>query len=69
MAVSEFVTPAAFEAYEAAAREMGFMYVASGAMVRSSYRAGEFYLKNVLQGNAEGSSGGAAAAEAQAAAA
>lgn len=41
MAVSEFVTPAAFEVYEKAAKEMGFLYVASGAMVRSSYRAGE----------------------------
>jgi lipoic acid synthetase len=50
MAVSEFVTPAAFEAYQKAAEQMGFLYVASGPMVRSSYRAGEFYLKNVLQG-------------------
>ncbi|GBF93245.1 lipoic acid synthetase [Raphidocelis subcapitata] len=60
MAVSEFVTPAAFEAYERAAREMGFAYVASGAMVRSSYRAGELYLKNMLSGGG----GGAAAAAA-----
>lgn len=48
MAVAEFVTPAAFEAYQKAAEQMGFLYVASGPMVRSSYRAGEFYLKNVL---------------------
>lgn len=48
MAVSEFVTPAAFDAYQKAAEQMGFLYVASGPMVRSSYRAGEFYLKNVL---------------------
>lgn len=48
MAVSEYVTPAAFEGYQAAAEAMGFLYVASGPMVRSSYRAGEFYLKNVL---------------------
>jgi lipoic acid synthetase len=53
MAVSEFVTPAAFEAYEKAAREMGFLYVASGAMVRSSYRAGELYLKNMLSGGSQ----------------
>ena len=66
MAVSEFVTPAAFEAYERAARGMGFLYVASGAMVRSSYRAGELYLKNVLsgEGGGSGSSSQAAAAEA-----
>ncbi len=49
MAVEEFVTPAAFEAYQRAAEDMGFLYVASGPMVRSSYRAGEFYLKSVLQ--------------------
>lgn len=28
---------------------MGFVYVASGPMVRSSYRAGEMYLKNMLK--------------------
>jgi len=56
MAVEEFVTPAAFEAYQQAAEQMGFLYVASGPLVRSSYRAGEFYLKNVLQARrAEGS--------------
>lgn len=66
MAVSEFVTPAAFEAYERAARGMGFLYVASGAMVRSSYRAGELYLKNVLSGGKPGE-GAAAADVAQAA--
>jgi lipoic acid synthetase len=60
MAVAEFVTPAAFAAYEEAARAMGFLYVASGAMVRSSYRAGELYLKNMLSGG--GSSEAAAAA-------
>ena len=48
MAVSEYVTPEAFEAYQKIAEDMGFLYVASGPMVRSSYRAGEFYLKNVL---------------------
>ena len=50
MAVSEYVTPAAFEEYQKTAEAMGFLYVASGPMVRSSYRAGEYYLKNVLQG-------------------
>ncbi|EFJ40695.1 hypothetical protein VOLCADRAFT_99442, partial [Volvox carteri f. nagariensis] len=32
MAVSEFVTPEAFKAYEQLAQEMGFLYVASGPM-------------------------------------
>jgi lipoic acid synthetase len=29
---------------------MGFLYVASGPLVRSSYRAGEFFLSNMLRG-------------------
>lgn len=48
MPVSDYVTPEAFEALGEAAKQLGFLYVASGPMVRSSYRAGEFYLKNVL---------------------
>ena len=28
---------------------MGFLYVASGPMVRSSYRAGEFFMENHLK--------------------
>jgi lipoic acid synthetase len=28
---------------------MGFKYVASGPMVRSSYKAGEYYIKNILR--------------------
>jgi len=48
MAVADYVTPEAFEALAVEARKMGFLYVASGPLVRSSYRAGEFYLKNVL---------------------
>jgi len=31
------------------AEDMGFLYAASGPMVRSSYRAGEFYLKNMIR--------------------
>lgn len=61
MAVSEYVTPAAFAAYQKQAEEMGFLYVASGPMVRSSYRAGEFFLKNVLQGKAQEPAAAAAA--------
>ncbi|KXZ51622.1 hypothetical protein GPECTOR_12g586 [Gonium pectorale] len=64
MSVSEFVTPEAFAAYEKIAKDMGFLYVASGPMVRSSYRAGEFYITNVLKGRRQG----AAAAGADAAA-
>jgi lipoic acid synthetase len=37
--VRRYVTPAAFGALEAIAREMGFAHVACGALVRSSYHA------------------------------
>ncbi len=40
--VVEFVTPERFENYGRRAREMGFVHVASGPMVRSSYHADEF---------------------------
>ncbi len=46
--VVEFVTPERFAAYEARGRELGFRYVASGPLVRSSYRAGELFLKGML---------------------
>ena len=40
--VMQFVTPEKFREYGAAAKEMGFIHVASGPMVRSSYHADEF---------------------------
>jgi len=42
--VVEFVSPERFTAYGRRAREMGFLHVASGPMVRSSYHADEFTL-------------------------
>jgi lipoic acid synthetase len=47
--VVEFVTPAQFDALGEMARELGFVHVASGPMVRSSYHADEFSLP-VAQG-------------------
>jgi lipoic acid synthetase len=47
--VVEFVTPEVFAAYEASGRELGFRYVASGPLVRSSYRAGELFMKGVIE--------------------
>jgi lipoic acid synthetase len=50
-----FVEPATFAAYEQAALEMGFLYAASGPLVRSSYRAAEVFLRSLLgRGEAEG---------------
>ena len=47
--VAEFVTPERFERYGKLARERGFLYVASGPFVRSSYRAAELFLKGHLE--------------------
>jgi lipoic acid synthetase len=48
--VVRFVEPAEFDAYRDAGLEMGFSFVASGPLVRSSYRAAEAYLEGVLKG-------------------
>jgi lipoic acid synthetase len=47
--VHEYVTPEKFEEWGEIAKGMGFRYVASGPMVRSSYKAGEFYLKAMVK--------------------
>ena len=36
-----------------ALRVQGFRYVAAGPMVRSSYKAGEFYIKSMIEGDRE----------------
>ena len=45
LAIKEFIEPARFEELEALANELGFLYCASGPLVRSSYKASEFYAK------------------------
>ncbi|KAH0455341.1 hypothetical protein IEQ34_015373 [Dendrobium chrysotoxum] len=49
MPVSEYITPEAFEKYRVIGMDMGFRYVASGPMVRSSYKAGEYYIKSMIE--------------------
>jgi lipoic acid synthetase len=49
MAVHEYVTPDVFEMWRVRALEMGFLYCASGPLVRSSYKAGEAFIENVLK--------------------
>ena len=50
LSVVEYVHPDVFEELrEEAVSEFGFEYCASGPMVRSSYKAGEFYLQNLLE--------------------
>jgi len=46
--VEEYVAPETFDALADKARGMGFLYVAAGPLVRSSYRAGEYFLANHL---------------------
>ncbi|KAF3917296.1 hypothetical protein AA313_de0207321 [Arthrobotrys entomopaga] len=57
MKVTEYVTPEKFEEWRKKAVEMGFLYVASGPLVRSSYKAGEAFIENVLKKRAKGVSG------------
>jgi len=47
--VNEFVSPEKFEEYKQLAEKLGFLYVASGPFVRSSYRAGEFFLEALIR--------------------
>jgi len=47
--VVEFISPAKFEEYGERARKMGFVHVASGPMVRSSYHADEAPLRRGLE--------------------
>ncbi|MEZ6003594.1 MAG: lipoyl synthase [Planctomycetota bacterium] len=47
--VKDWVTPEQFAQFEAAGREMGFAYVASGPLVRSSYKAGEFFAARLVR--------------------
>jgi len=49
--VKEYVTPQKFNEWKSYALEMGFLYVASGPLVRSSYRAGEFFIKGLIEKN------------------
>src|SRR5439155_12650166 len=47
--VVEFVRPEVFAKYKELGEEMGFKYVASGPLVRSSYRAGELFISSFIQ--------------------
>jgi len=49
MKVEEYITPEVFELWRQRALDMGFLYCASGPLVRSSYKAGEAFIENVLK--------------------
>ncbi len=48
--VKEYVTPERFEALKKKALELGFLYCAAGPFVRSSYKAGEHFIKSIVKG-------------------
>jgi len=47
--VEEYISLEQFERYRQIGVSLGFRYVASGPLVRSSYRAGEFYIRSVIK--------------------
>lgn len=49
MKVEEYVTPEVFDLWRQRALDLGFLYCASGPLVRSSYKAGEAFIENVLK--------------------
>lgn len=49
MKVEEYVKPDVFELWRQRALDLGFLYCASGPLVRSSYKAGEAFIENVLK--------------------
>ena len=67
MAVHDYVTPDKFELWRQRALDMGFLYCASGPLVRSSYKAGEAFIENVLKKRRMGSAGKSDVAELSAA--
>lgn len=49
MEVSEFVHPSKFEQFRRDGLSLGFKFVASGPLVRTSYRAGEYFIENLIR--------------------
>ena len=45
----EYVEPAVFDELKARGEELGFLYVASGPLVRSSYKAAEFFAERLVR--------------------
>jgi len=49
LAVQEYIPPEVFDDYREVGETLGFSYVAAGPLVRSSYRAGEFFMEKVIR--------------------
>ncbi len=48
--VQKYYHPVEFKQIEETAKELGFVFSACGPLVRSSYRAGELFIKNIVKG-------------------
>ncbi|RME77585.1 lipoyl synthase [Candidatus Woesearchaeota archaeon] len=48
--LQSYVHPNTFAFYEEEAKKMGFLFVASGPFVRSSYKAGELFMEQIIRG-------------------
>eukprot|EP00916_Digyalum_oweni_P002532 GHVL01004640.1.p1 GENE.GHVL01004640.1~~GHVL01004640.1.p1 ORF type:complete len:200 (+),score=37.50 GHVL01004640.1:483-1082(+) len=49
LSVVEYVSPEKFDHFRDVGEAMGFKYVASGPLVRSSYKAGEYFLERMVK--------------------
>nr|AMZ03521.1 plastid lipoate synthase 1 [Helianthus annuus] len=49
LTVKEYVTPEKFDFWKEYGESIGFRYVASGPLVRSSYRAGELFVQTLVK--------------------
>ncbi|CAG8640967.1 4436_t:CDS:2, partial [Paraglomus brasilianum] len=49
MKVHEYVLPEKFDYWRSVGDDLGFLYTASGPLIRSSYKAGEFFISNILK--------------------
>ena len=48
--VANYVSPEKLSEWARIGEDFGFAYVASGPLVRSSYKAGEYYIEKILKG-------------------
>lgn len=46
--VKEYISPEKFDSYKKRIEKMGFAYTVAGPFVRSSYKAGELFIKNMI---------------------
>ena len=51
--VQQYVEPARFEDWKKEGEAMGFAYIAAGPLVRSSYKAGEYFIAHMLKGKSQ----------------